>query len=314
MFVRFALKIWNGLVLFFTSFIPIKKVRRKARKKFLQLQFHIKKYAHENNNNFENYLSVLACAKNEGPYLKEWIAYHKMLGVEKFYIFDNDSSDNTFEILQPYINSGLAVYEKFSYTGDIWPQPQRDIYTKAVKKYKNKTKWMAVIDIDEFIVPLRHESIRDFLQDYEKFSQITMHYKFFGSCGHISKPQGLVIENYEYARISQDNTVDSVVNDNTGKSIINPRAAFGKIFEHYSQVIGMPVDERKLPYLEDPSVIGATTDIIQVNHYWAKSQEECLKRGLRNVDKLRRFNESQNILDTAIKRFIPTLKKNMGLN
>jgi hypothetical protein len=41
------------------------------------------------------YLAMCAIAKNEGRYLQEWIEYHKLLGVEMFYIYDNESTDNT---------------------------------------------------------------------------------------------------------------------------------------------------------------------------------------------------------------------------
>ncbi|MDR0796472.1 MAG: glycosyltransferase family 92 protein, partial [Tannerella sp.] len=54
------------------------------------------------------YLTVCAIAKNEGPYFKEWIEWHQKIGVEKFYIYDNESGDHTKEVLEPYIESGLV--------------------------------------------------------------------------------------------------------------------------------------------------------------------------------------------------------------
>ena len=45
------------------------------------------------------FLSVVAIAKNEAPYIKEWIEYHKLVGVERFYFYDNGSTDNTREVL-----------------------------------------------------------------------------------------------------------------------------------------------------------------------------------------------------------------------
>ena len=49
------------------------------------------------------YLAVCAIAKNEGPYFQEWIEWHRKQGVEKFYIYDNESTDCTKEVLKPYI-------------------------------------------------------------------------------------------------------------------------------------------------------------------------------------------------------------------
>ena len=62
------------------------------------------------NRKYPFYLTLCAIAKNEGRYLQEWIEYHKMLGVEKFFIYDNESADNTREILQPYIDTNLVEY------------------------------------------------------------------------------------------------------------------------------------------------------------------------------------------------------------
>ena len=60
-----------------------------------------------------HYLAVCAIAKNEGPYFKEWIEWHRSNGVDKFYIYDNESTDCTKEVLAPYIEEGLVEYNYF---------------------------------------------------------------------------------------------------------------------------------------------------------------------------------------------------------
>ena len=57
-----------------------------------------------------NYLAICAIAKDEGPYLKEWIEWHLKNGVEKFYIYDNGSKDDTTTVLKPYIEKGIVEY------------------------------------------------------------------------------------------------------------------------------------------------------------------------------------------------------------
>ena len=313
MAIKIFFKLYKALISFFTNFIPKKDVRNKIKKSLLMPQFNSKRFAFEDASKFPNYLSVLAFAKNEGPYFKEWIEYHRLLGVEKFYIYDNESTDNTKEVLRPYIEKGIVVYDMFSFSGD-WPATQKKLSTKAVKKYRNETKWLALIDIDEFIVPMRHNSIVDFLKDFESFSQVTVHYKFFGFCGHKTKPEGLILENYLYSIEDADTGAESVINRNTGKVILNPRAALGRIFEHYSPVIGMPVDENKAPYLQDPCKSGATTNIIALNHYWTKSEEEFSKRPLRNEWRLAKFRDAggRDVYDDAVLRFVPKLKERLG--
>ena len=41
------------------------------------------------------YLSLTSCVKNEEPHIQEWLAYYKSLGVEKFYIYNDRSTDDT---------------------------------------------------------------------------------------------------------------------------------------------------------------------------------------------------------------------------
>ena len=34
------------------------------------------------------YLSICAVYRDEGPYLREWIEFHRLVGVERFYLYD----------------------------------------------------------------------------------------------------------------------------------------------------------------------------------------------------------------------------------
>ena len=98
-----------------TFWIPIKSYRRAFRG---IIQLGIKKYfdvlSNDKNTKFENELAIGAIMKNEGPYLKEWLDFHILVGVTKFYLYDNESTDETKEILKPYIKSGIVEY-------NYWP-------------------------------------------------------------------------------------------------------------------------------------------------------------------------------------------------
>lgn len=43
--------------------------------------------------------SICAIVRNEARYILEWIAYHKAVGIDHFYIYDNQSTDETTDIL-----------------------------------------------------------------------------------------------------------------------------------------------------------------------------------------------------------------------
>ena len=54
--------------------------------------------------------TLVATAKNEGPYLLEWVAYHRMIGFDNILIFQNDSDDYTHETLRILDSLGVVQY------------------------------------------------------------------------------------------------------------------------------------------------------------------------------------------------------------
>ena len=68
-------------------------------------------------------LGVTAIIRNEALYLEEWLDYHIVAGVDIFYLFDDDSSDNTVDVLKPYIDEGIVELVQ------LGKQPNTDFYT-----------------------------------------------------------------------------------------------------------------------------------------------------------------------------------------
>src|SRR5690348_12303001 len=85
------------------------------------------------------YLSAMAAIKNEAPYLDEWLAFCLLEGIEHVLLYDNNSTDNTREVLQPWIDAGFAeVYD--------WPihwksGSQTKAYLDALKRLRGRTRW-----------------------------------------------------------------------------------------------------------------------------------------------------------------------------
>lgn len=156
-------------------FIPIKKLRDNVRDlltafflTYKRVNIIMNKLNYINNDKPKDYVSILATIKNEAPYIKEWIEYHRMIGVDRFYIYDNDSTDNIKEVLKDYIKSGIVIYNFFGGIGK-----QLDIYEDGIDRYGANTFWMAIIDLDEFIVPAKSYDIITFLKDNENFEYST---------------------------------------------------------------------------------------------------------------------------------------------
>lgn len=242
--------------------------------------------------NFPCFLSVVAIVRNEAPNFKEWIEYHKIIGVDKFYIYDNESNDNTLEILQPYIDDGTVEYIYFP--GEKMQIPA---YKHFIENFSNDTKWAATIDLDEFIVS-KSEPIKSFLQKQPKnTTQILIPWVFFGSNGHIKKPKGLVIENY------------------------TKRAKKAKMFKSIFRP-NMTLDVHVHKHFVAGKTIFPKMDKIMLNHYYCKSWEEYKKRATRgdvfrgkefakktfNKEKFNQ-NDKNEITDTFILQYVDKVKE-----
>ena len=139
------------------------------------------------------YVSICAIFKNEAPYLKEWIEFHKIIGIEHFYLYNNNSDDNYRDVLKPYIRDNIVTLVQ-------WPmqQGQMDAYKDCVNKYKNQTNWIGFIDLDEFVVPKSYNNIKNFLRPIEKKTgALFINWRLFGTSGLMNRDkQGLVTEDF----------------------------------------------------------------------------------------------------------------------
>jgi hypothetical protein len=217
------------------------------------------------------YLAICAIAKNEGAYFEEWIEWHKNLGVEKFYIYDNESTDNTKEILTPHIESGLVDYTFFP-----GKKQQLPAYDDCLDKHRLDARWIAVIDLDEFIVPIKDQTIPEFLKRFEHFSAVEINWLCYGSGGVKEKTDGNVMERFKHHSFPNHKLNTHV------KSIVDPRRVFNMIGCHEAaRISGYTVDSYGEKITNNFRNRQPQQDVIRINHYAVKSYEEFLKKKAR---------------------------------
>lgn len=310
----------------FKPMFELHGIKRKIKHAIIMLNFllHDKK-------KFETEMSVCSMVKNEANYIKEWIEFHKLVGVQKFYIYDNESDDNTREILEPYIKKNEVVYHicKNLKIPDACGHlaPQIEVFWHCIKHYRNETKYLAIIDIDEFLVPIIHNNLQDALKNIKDrffnrkiFTGVCCRWVMFGTNGHNAKPDGLVIENYK-SRFRGSNP--------HCKSIVNPRTCIpGWIHEsiHFFRSLNLyAIDQNGDCYLQkysrkrtsaanhqifsqhDPSTYNEPDDaFIRCHHYYTKSYEEYKMRRMNNAKSFFRFKQGEddkNIYETDLPPF-----------
>lgn len=139
----------------------------------------------DNSNNKKVYLSIISQFKNEGMIMDVWIKHHIWQGVEHFYLIDNNSDDNSVEILKPYIDDGIVTLYQLP---GKYKQNIHVPYVYGKEKLPEKTKWVIYIDTDEYFYCMKG-NIRDNLKNYENYSGIHAYWKDFGSNGLTTQPK-----------------------------------------------------------------------------------------------------------------------------
>src|SRR2546429_4010004 len=102
-------------------------------------------------------LSICAIYRDEASYLGEWIEFHRLVGVERFFLYNNLSQDNHADVLLPYVKEGIVKtydWSLFPFTRDgiEWRDSgQIQAYGHCLAEHGHESRWIAFIDLDEFL-------------------------------------------------------------------------------------------------------------------------------------------------------------------
>jgi len=126
------------------------------------------------------YLSAVVIVKDEGPYLQEWLEFHRLVGVQHVYLYDNGSSDGTEQVLLDFTRCGYVTripWSSFVHDGS----PQKLAYAHALSNFGPAWRWMAPIDADEFLFPT--EAVPSVLTRLEHLPALAVYWRTLVSPG-----------------------------------------------------------------------------------------------------------------------------------
>lgn len=131
-------------------------------------------------------LTVCTIFQNDARFLAEWISYHEKEGVDHFLLYNNMSTDNYQEVLAPFVARGLVEVIE-------WPSVAKEdewenfcfhtcisAYNDGIQRLKGKTKWLAIIDTDEFIFSI-DKPLKALLKKYKKQQAIGLLWACYGT-------------------------------------------------------------------------------------------------------------------------------------
>ena len=221
-------------------------------------------------------VSICAIFKNEAKYLKEWIEFHKIIGVEHFYLYNNNSDDNYLDVLKTYVEQGIVDLIE-------WPfaQGQISAYRHCVKNYEQETRWIGFIDIDEFVIPKAYNSIVDFLEQFEFKPAVLLYWRMFGTSGKVTRD--------ERSLVTEDFILCWGKNTNIGKCFFNTSFRLlederkNGILHHFAwaklgRLIIPPVNFENHFVFPTVNAVYTSDFPIVINHYFTKSFQEYAEK------------------------------------
>jgi hypothetical protein len=221
-------------------------------------------------------MSVMLCAivKNEAPYLVEWVAYHRMIGFDTIAVYENDSTDETPDLLDRMRRIG--VIDAHVPWRDVAGSPQLSAYRDAVRGCPSD--WLMFLDADEFLVLKTVRRVSDFIGFFPPdVACIGVNWRVFGSSGETDFAPRLVTERFRRAGLA-----DSAVNFHV-KSLFRPKQVDRVHMHAPALASGRAVLANGAPLEMEPWGIATAVDwsAAQVNHYFCKSRAEYLLKRAR---------------------------------
>lgn len=223
-------------------------------------------------------IGIAAVIKSEQAHAREWARFHQAAGVRRFVVYDGAPGDGTAEVLR-------AALPEAALTVIPWTQSLSDVrlgreihnqvlaYAHAAANFGADLRWMAFIDVDEFLIPTRGDSLDAALEGLD-VPGLSLPWHMFGHSGHADPPKGGILRNYTRRARHPMSAKRGV---RAFKSVVDPCQLTA--LRVHSADCGTPGvtwndrgEEARLADREKPGFY--STDRIQLNHYYARSKSE----------------------------------------
>lgn len=215
-----------------------------------------------------HHLVAMVRVKDEARFLPEWLAHHVNLGVEHFYIYDNNSTDDLAAAVEPFSAKGLVT---------ILPWPgvpaSPGSHFDFLARFGPDTRWCLFLDADEFLIERVPGAFGRLLVEHDHWPAIAFNSWYFGTGGHETIPLGLVTEQFRRAEARYNHHV---------KVVAQPQAIVG-----YRNPHSFWYSRRRLARTPDGRrVLGTFVEAngepeVLIHHYLNRSREDYANKRAR---------------------------------
>ncbi|XP_022098454.1 uncharacterized protein LOC110983478 [Acanthaster planci] len=174
----------------------------------------------------KQFLSVCTMVKDMDDFLPDWLDFHRFVGVEHAYIYDNAPEDLSLlrETVREHVESGFVTVIPWSHRPShekSYLEVQIAHENDCLWRHRYDTHWMIKIDVDEYIQPMNPSmpKITDYLRDphLDQFGAVRLQNWFFGRRNLTETVPGSIIERNRWR--PEDPTLPNTGRD---KNILRP--------------------------------------------------------------------------------------------
>ncbi len=220
---------------------------------------------------------VISTMKNEGPYIVEWIAYHRVIGFSDFLIYTNDCEDGTVEVLDRLTEMGIVQHER----NEVLLRGPHKSALKYAKAHEltARAHWIYIADIDEFLnIHVGDGSVQALIDHAPDADAIPVTWRLFSHDDQITYKDQLLTETLTDAELSLE---DGGTGDRFVKSLFHGPDRLDRLGLH-GPVVAADHEADFTWIAPDGRVLGKNDNLTrpasafgyeaaQVNHYAVRS-------------------------------------------
>ncbi|MEM8851599.1 MAG: glycosyltransferase family 2 protein, partial [Pseudomonadota bacterium] len=278
--------------------------------------------------------AIVTCMKNEGPFILEWIAHHRAIGVDDFLVYTNDCTDGTDTLLELLQEHGIVQHRTNPFREMPGVKPQHAALAAAEEEaVMARAGWAICMDVDEFIdVHVGGGHLRDLYRAVGDANMISLTWRLFGNADLATFEDELTPARFELSapevvRKPHQAWGFKTLFRNIGlykkMGVHRPKGLKPDLWEDISWVNGsgraMPKEMLRTGWRSTLETYGY--DLVSLNHYAVRDAESFLvKRDRGRVNHVERdqglgywFRMNNNAeVNTSFRRHLPGLEAELA--
>ncbi|RWR53099.1 glycosyltransferase family 2 protein [Sinirhodobacter ferrireducens] len=272
---------------------------------------------------------IVTTMKNEGPFIMEWIAYHRAIGVDDFLIYTNDCSDGTDEMLDLLERKGICAHRDNPFRTMALKPQHAALQAAESEPMMQNAGWAICMDVDEFIdIKIGDGTLRALYTAMGEANMISLTWRLFGNCDVHGYEDRFLLDQFttcapEVVRKPHQawgfKTLFRTIDIYKKLGVHRPKGLIPDLWDQVKWLNGsgrpMPKEMFRNGWRSTTETYGY--DWVQLNHYAVRSAESFLvKRDRGRVNHVDRdqglsywFRMNHNAVeDRSIQRMIPALQ------